>query len=169
MTPPRDTSLLSSDNLTIPWSTLDTVTIHQARGFAPLLPRDIPAVLNWQPIWYYKFGATYYLDKGWSRSAGYIYSENALPDAHYTPLTADEARHWLSIGAGLKSSRFDFDVAYQFGFAAARTVSGSAPSATGQTADGRYEYFWARTAGDNLISLLSLCRLCPSKFHRYEV
>jgi len=73
-------------------------------------------------------------------SAGYIYSENALPDAHYTPLTADEARHWLSIGAGFKRSRFDFAVAYQLGFAAARTVSGSAPSATGQTADGRYEY-----------------------------
>ena len=122
------------------WSTLDTVTIHQARGFAPLLPRDLPGVLNWQSIWYYKFGATRYLDEGWSVSAGYIYSENALPDAHYTPLTADEARHWLSIGTGFKRGRFDFDVAYQFGFAAARTVSGSAPSATGQTADGRYQY-----------------------------
>jgi len=123
------------------WSPLDTVTIHQAKGFAPLLPRAIPAVLNWQPSWYYKFGATRYLDKDWSVSAGYIYSESVMPDAHFTPLVADQNRHFVSIGAGFKRSRFDFDVAYQFGYGPVHRVSGSAPSATGQTADGRYEYF----------------------------
>jgi len=52
-----------------------------------------------------------------------------------------KARHWLSIGTGHKGRRFDFDIAYQFGFGnGTKTVSGSAPSATGQTADGRYEY-----------------------------
>jgi long-subunit fatty acid transport protein len=75
-------------------------------------------------------------------SAGYIYSENAMTDAHYTPLVADEARHWLSIGTGCKRRRFNFDIAYQFGFGdGVRTVSGSAPSATGQTVDGEYECF----------------------------
>ena len=74
-------------------------------------------------------------------SAGYIYSENAMPDAHYSPLIADSARHRLSIGTGHKGRRFDFDIAYQFGIGdGVRTVSGSAPSATGQTADGRYTY-----------------------------
>ena len=123
------------------WSTLNTVTIKQATGFASLLPKDISAALNWQPAWYYKFGGTRYFDNGWSVSAGYIYSENAMPDAHYTPLIADSARHWLSIGTGFKRRRFDFDIAYQFGFGdGTRTISGSAPSATGQTADGRCEY-----------------------------
>ena len=123
------------------WTPLDTVTIKQDRGFGSLVPKDISTKFDWQAAWYYKFGATRYLENGWSVSAGYIYSENAMPSAHYTPLVADEARHWLSVGTGRKSRRFDFDIAYQFGFAAERTVSGSAPSATGQTADGRYQYF----------------------------
>jgi hypothetical protein len=63
-----------------------------------------------------------------------------MPDAHYTPLVADEARHWLSIGTGFKRRRYDFDIAYQFGIAPDHVVSVSAPSATGQTVDGRYEY-----------------------------
>ncbi len=123
------------------WSTLNAVTIKQATGFASLLPKDISAALNWQPAWYYKFGGTRYFDNGWSLSAGYIYSENAMPDAHYSPLIADSARHWLSIGTGFKRRRFDFDIAYQFGIGdGVRTVSGSAPSATGQTVDGKYDY-----------------------------
>ena len=123
------------------WSPLDTVTIHQQRGFGSLLPKDIPGVLSWQPCWYYKFGGTRYLEKGWQVSAGYIYSENAVPDSHYNPLVADGARHWLSVGTGHKGRRFDFDIAYQFGFGdGTRTVSGSAPTPAGQTADGRYHY-----------------------------
>lgn len=92
--------------------------------------KSIPAVLNWEPAWYYKVGANRYFDNGWSVSAGYIYSENAMPDAHYTPLVADEARHWLSAGTGFKRGRYDFGIAYQFGSAPDHVVSGIAPSAT---------------------------------------
>jgi long-chain fatty acid transport protein len=122
------------------WTTLDNVTIRQAHGFGSLLPKNIPAVLDWEGAWYYKFGATRYFDNGWSVSAGYIYSENAVPAAHYSPLVGDEARHWLSAGTEYKCGRYSFGIAYQFGIAPDHTVSGSAPSAIGQTADGRYEY-----------------------------
>jgi long-chain fatty acid transport protein len=122
------------------WSTLDNVTIKQARGFGSLLPKDIPAVLGWQGAWYYKLGATRYFDNGWSVSAGYIYSDNAVPDANYSPLVGDEARHWLSVGTEYKRSRYSYGIAYQFGIGPDHTVAGSAPSAIGQTADGRYEY-----------------------------
>jgi long-subunit fatty acid transport protein len=63
-----------------------------------------------------------------------------MPDAHYNPLVADEARHWLSIGTGYKHGRYEFDIAYQLGIGPDHTVSGSAPSAIGQAVDGRYEY-----------------------------
>src|SRR6266511_4208600 len=109
-----------------------TVTIKQETAFGSLLPKDIPATLDCQPAWNYKFGGTRYVDNGWQVSAGYIYSENAMPDAHYRPLIADSSRHWLSIGTGHNGRRFDFDIAYQFGIGdGARTVSRSAPSATG--------------------------------------
>src|SRR5439155_10168116 len=60
--------------------------------------------------------------------------------ANYTPLVADLDRHFFSIGTGFKGERFNFDVAYQFGYGPPRTVTGSASSAARQTADGRYEF-----------------------------
>ncbi len=121
------------------WTQLGTVTIHQA---APLLGTPtIPLVLDLQSSWYYEFGATRYFTNGWLASAGYIFSQNSAPDAHYSPLLADLDRHFLSVGTGFRGKRFDFDVAYQFGYGPTRTVTGSAPSAAGQTADGNYEFF----------------------------
>jgi len=121
------------------WSDLGTVTIHQASP-GVVTPQNVPIVLDWQSSWYYEFGVTRYLGKGWHVSGGYIYNENSVPDKHYTPLVADLDRHFLSVGVGLKGKRYDFDVAYQFGYGPTRTVSGSAPSLAGQTADGRYDF-----------------------------
>jgi long-chain fatty acid transport protein len=122
------------------WSTLGTININQAQGFPGLIPQNVPLVLNWQASWYYEFGATRYLGKGWSVSAGYIFNENSVPDANYNPLVADLDRHFFSLGTGYKGEHFSFDAAYQFGYGPTRTVTGSAPSVTGQTADGNYKF-----------------------------
>lgn len=121
------------------WNQVQAVTVKQDR--APLvLPQNIPIVLDWESSWYYEFGATRYFDNNWHVSAGYIFNENSMPSAHYQPLVSDLDRHFFSAGVGYKGKRFDFDVAYQFGYGPDRTVSGSAPSATGQTADGKYGF-----------------------------
>lgn len=120
------------------WNTENTVTIQQPGSV--VLPQNVPLTLKWQSSWLYEFGATRYLGRGWHVSAGYAYNENSMPDAHYTPLVADQDRHFFSVGAGAKWDLFDFDIAYQFGYGPRRTVVGSAPSLTGQTADGSYEY-----------------------------
>jgi len=120
------------------WSNLKTLTIHQGRPTA--LGQDLAFVFNWRSSWYYEFGATRYLDNGWHVSAGYIFNENSVPDAHYTTQVADLDRHFFSVGVGHKGKRLDFDVAYQFGYGPTRTVTGSAPSLGGQTADGKYSY-----------------------------
>ena len=122
------------------WSALGTVTIRQAAGFPPLLPRDLPLVLDWTASCYYEFGVTHYFDNGWLVSAGYIFNQNSDPGTHYSPLAADLDRHFLSLGTGYRGKRWDMDIAYQFGYGPPRTVSGSAPSAVGQTADGSYEF-----------------------------
>ncbi len=122
----------------IDWNSEGTVTIHQNGplpiGYPP------PLVLNWQSSWYYEFGVTRYFDNGWNVSAGYLFNQNSVPDAHYTPLVADQDRHFFSIGTGYKGSHFDFDIAYQFGYGPNRTVTGSAASPTGQTANGTYGF-----------------------------
>jgi long-chain fatty acid transport protein len=122
------------------WNYLNTVNIHQATPLPGLLPSDIPLVLNWESSWYYEFGATRYFDNGWTISAGYIFNENSVPDANYTPLVYDLDRHFFSLGVGHKGQHFDFDLAYQFGYGPTRTVSGSAISAGGQSADGDYDF-----------------------------
>jgi long-chain fatty acid transport protein len=101
--------------------------------------------LDWTASWIYEFGVTRYLDGGWHVSAGYVFNQNSVPDAYYTPLVPDMDRYFITTGAGWKGKRFNFDLAYQFGYGPPHTVSGSTPSSTpgqfaGQTADGQYSF-----------------------------
>jgi long-chain fatty acid transport protein len=125
------------------WSSFGTITIRQApENFVPNTPT---LILNWQASWMYEFGVTRYFDSGWHASAGFVFNENSVPNAYYTPLAADLDRYFFSVGAGHKGKRFDFDIAYQFGYGPAHTVTGSTPSTiggqiAGQTADGTYDF-----------------------------
>lgn len=120
------------------WSDLGTLVIQQTP--VPGLPTDVSLPLNWENSFYYEFGVTRYLAKGWSISGGYIFNENSVPDLNYQPLVADLDRHFLSIGFGHKGQHLDFDFAYQFGYGPTRTVSGNPPNQVGESVDGRYEF-----------------------------
>jgi len=122
------------------WNRLRTVTLRQAGGLPGLLPPAIPLTLNWEGSWYYEWGVTRYVGERWHISAGYIFNEGSVPDATYSPLVADLDRHFFSVGTGYRGPRWNWDVAYQFGYGPEHTVRGSRPSATGQSADGRYKY-----------------------------
>lgn len=127
------------------WSSFDEVTIRQA-GRAPFpVQQDIPVTLKWRDSWIYKFGVTRQLADGWRVSAGYVFSENSVPDDYYSPLVADLDRHFLSIGVGRDCECWDFDLSYQFGFADEHRVRGSTPSSSpgrfvGQNGDGSYDF-----------------------------
>jgi long-chain fatty acid transport protein len=125
------------------WTSLGTITIRQTAPNLNVQPNP-SFVLDWQASWMYAFGVTRYLDNGWHLSAGYVFNENAVPDANYTPLVPDQDRHFFSIGTGRKGKRFDCDITYQFGYGPSRKVSGSSPSTVGQiagqTADGSYKF-----------------------------
>lgn len=123
------------------WDRVETITVRQEQGFPPLLPQDIPLALNWESSWYYELGATRYFENGWHVSAGYIFNESSVPDRHYNVLVTDIDRHVGSIGVGFKKDKFSLDLAYQIVFGVPRTVSGSIPSPTGQSADGEYDFF----------------------------
>jgi long-chain fatty acid transport protein len=133
------------------WSSFDSTVIHQATppgGWPNYLgqwPQDISVLMDWQPSWMYEFGLTHYFDNDWHVSAGYVYSQNSVPDTYYLPATLDLDRHFISAGIGCKGPHLDFDIAYQFGYGPRRTVDGSrlptnlVPAAD-QVADGTYEY-----------------------------
>ena len=114
------------------WNSMGTVNIQQAHGVPGLFPQNIALPLEWKSSWYYELGATRYFDNGWHVSAGYIFNQNAVPDANYNTVVADENRHFFSVGVGHKGKQLDFDVAYQFGYGPDRTVNGSVnPAANG--------------------------------------
>ena len=128
------------------WRSFNTVTIEQSgQPVNPPFHENIPINLDWQASWMFEFGVTRFFDSGWHMSAGYVFNQNSVPDAYYTPLAADMDRHFFSIGTGFKGKTFDFDVAYQFGYGPLHTVAGSTPSTTpalfaGQSADGTYGF-----------------------------
>jgi long-chain fatty acid transport protein len=128
------------------WSSFGTNNLYQQNPPPRSgIKTNTPVILNWQGSWIYSFGVTRYFDNGWHVSAGYAYDENSVPNAYYTPLAADLDRHLFSIGVGLRGKRFDLDLAYQFGYGPAHTVTGSQPSSTvtqisGQRADGTYDF-----------------------------
>lgn len=127
------------------WSSFDNVAIVQ-QGTPPFpVQQTIPVTLQWQDSWIYKVGVTRYFENGWHGSIGYVFSENSVPDAFYSPLVADLDRHFLSIGVGKKGRCYDFDITYQLGFASDHVVTGSVPSSSpgrfvGQNADGTYDF-----------------------------
>jgi len=128
------------------WSSFGKTAINQPE-IPPLVgPTPSPVTFDWQASWMFEFGATRYLAKGWHVSAGYVFSENSVPDSYYTPLAADLDRHFISVGAGHKGRHLDFDVAYQFGYGPGNTVTGSQPSSpigastTRHPADGTYDF-----------------------------
>lgn len=116
------------------WSSFSSVLIQQTSSTAPL-------ILDWRSSWHFGGGATRKFGDGWHASAGYIFSQNSVPDAHFTPLVPDTARHAFSIGLGRETAKWTWDVAYQLTRGTERTVSGSAVTSAGQSADGRYDWW----------------------------
>ena len=128
------------------WSSFGTVNIEQApppvrRPFT----QNVPVNLDWQASWMYELGVTRYFDNGWHVSGGYVFNQNSVPNTYYTPLAADLDRNFFSLGTGFKGKRFNFDIAYQLGFAFDHNVSGSTPSSkpggfSGENANGTYGF-----------------------------
>jgi long-chain fatty acid transport protein len=126
------------------WSSFDKTTINQS-STSQGVAKDVPVILDWQASWMYELGATRYFDNGWHASAGFVYNENSVPDARYSPLAADLDRYFFSAGTGYKGKHFNCDIAYQFGYGPTHTVTGSKPAttpavSTGQTANGDYSF-----------------------------
>lgn len=115
------------------WDILDSVAI---KADNPAMNSEMP--FHWKSSFIYKFGATRFFNRGYRVSAGYMFSENSIPDEHFNPAVADSDRHLVSAGLGRTHQRIHWDVAYQFGYSPTRKVRGS-ESPTTETADGDYK------------------------------
>ena len=94
-------------------------------------------ILNYRSGLIYDFGVTRQLGHGYFASVGYIFAQNNSPDAHFNPLIPDANLHLGSFGFGHHGIRWDWAVAYHFGYNGGRTVQNDANAA----ANGTYETF----------------------------
>jgi len=109
------------------WDNLNTLTLHRTSG-------DVPLPFNWESSFMYSFGATRKLPRGFSVSAGYIYSENSVPNESFNPLVPDSNRHVLSVGIGQQMDKVSWDLAYQYAYGPHRRID------NGTLADGVYRF-----------------------------
>ena len=122
-------------------------TIKQSGPIKRPFNTNVLVNLDWQASWMYEFGVTRYFENGWHVSGGYVFNQNSVPDTYYSPLVSDLNRNFFSLGTGFNGKRFNFDIAYQLGFAFKRDVTGSKPpvnaisgSNGGHPADGTYSF-----------------------------
>ncbi|MCX7886876.1 MAG: outer membrane protein transport protein [Verrucomicrobiae bacterium] len=106
------------------WDTLSVCRLHSPNPYVTADPRSTVA-FNWKDSFYYEFGTQYELNDNWSLLAGYIFSENTVPDSTYSPVLPDSDRHVFSVGAGFRSPRLAVTLIYQYSHSADRTVTGS--------------------------------------------
>jgi long-chain fatty acid transport protein len=95
--------------------------------------------LNLESSLMYEFGVTRNLGNGYFASVGYFYSENSSPDAYFNPILPDANLHLGSIGISHHGQKWDWALAYHFGYNGGRTVTGSPTSPAGQSGDGEYK------------------------------
>ena len=93
--------------------------------------------LNWQSSFFYEFGVTRQLGKGYFASVGYFFSEASTPDKNYTPLVPDTDLHVGSLGFGYKGPRWTWALAGQIIGGGYRNVTGAADP----TVNGKYKLF----------------------------
>ena len=112
----------------IDWTDWDRVKNAVIDHFATL-------TLNWQSSFFYEFGVTRQLGKGYFASAGYFFSEASTPDKNYTPLVPDTDLHVGSLGFGYKGHRWNWALAGQIiggGFRNVTVGNGTDPSVNGK-------------------------------------
>ena len=123
----------------IDWTDWDSLDQSVLKG-TPL--GDVLFPFHYESSFMYEFGVTRYLENGYYLSAGYIYSENSVPDRTLTPLNPDANLHLGSIGIGRKTDGFGWSLGYHFAYNGGRKVSGNQSSSLiGETSDGTYDIF----------------------------
>jgi long-chain fatty acid transport protein len=116
------------------WERLNTVTLRQDSG------PDFPIAFDWESSFFFEWGVTRYFDGGWNASAGYIFSENTVPETTFSPMVPDSDRHIFSLGGGRQYDWASWQLAYQLAYGPTRRVTDTPQSPAGESADGEYEF-----------------------------
>lgn len=115
------------------WQDVGTLHIRKDSG-------DLFQTFDWRSRFTYKVGATHAFSNRLALSAGYFYGESATPDRNFNPSVPNLTLHVFSIGGSYRSESWDIGLTYNVGYGPKRTVTGSTPTAVGESADGDYTF-----------------------------
>ena len=118
------------------WTDWDSVGTAVFEG-TPL--GDVAFPFNYESSFMYEFGATRYLENDYFVSAGYIYSENSVPDQNFSPLNPDSNLHLGSVGYGHRGENINWTVGYHFAYSKRTVTNNVSTSLIGETANGKYK------------------------------
>jgi long-chain fatty acid transport protein len=83
---------------------------------------DTKLAFNYKSSFMYQLGITKAFANGWRASAGYVYSENSVPNENFSPLVPDSNRHVVSAGVGRRYDQWDWFLTYQYGYSPSRDI-----------------------------------------------
>ena len=94
------------------WSSYDSFKIHFDKPVAD----STSSVLgkNWKDTYSYNIGVKYQLNESVAFLAGYLYSENPVPDETFEPSVPDADAHQFSIGTDIKFNKLRLALAYAY-------------------------------------------------------
>lgn len=123
--------------INVDWTDFDAVNTSTFTG---TFAGNVPFPFQYESSLMYEFGVTRHFANGWWASAGYIFSENSVPDATFSPLNPDSDLHLGSIGIGKNGDDWGWAIGYHFAYNDGRTVSRNIGNPlTAESANGDYE------------------------------
>lgn len=114
------------------WSRFDDTTINSDFN------NNGDLELNWDDTFFYGIGATRYFSNDHFLSAGYLYTENAVPAETFHPFVPDSSFHFLSLGVGSTGKIFTWQGSYHYGHGGSRNVPHSGDPQAGTDPGGKY-------------------------------
>ncbi|MBE0598039.1 MAG: outer membrane protein transport protein [Desulfuromonadales bacterium] len=96
----------ATDNLTVEvgvrWEDWDSTRKLEVRLDQPVFNSSSDITQrNWKSTWSYNIGGQYRLNDTVALNAGYLYGQNAVPDATFEPLIPDSDAHLFTLGTDL--------------------------------------------------------------------
>jgi long-chain fatty acid transport protein len=105
------------------WDRLNNPVISFSKSpVDPLADLDVPLNFKYESSFIYEFGVTKTFTGGWRVSAGYLYSENSVPNPEFNPLVPDSNRHVISAGVGRRYEHWDWFLTYQYAYGPHRDI-----------------------------------------------
>lgn len=137
-------SYMASDQLTLEggfrwedWSSFKELTIDLDQPIAG--QSSVTSPRDWDSTYAVNIGAKYKLNKVVSLLAGYLYSENPVPDTTFEPAVPDSDTHLFCVGTDMKFKKFKIAMSYAYQLQEDRDKNNIIGVEEGGAANGRYE------------------------------